>query len=60
MKVNQIMLSDKTLILRLTFTNISGLCSKFAIHDSFFESNFLDILAFHETKLEDSTDLPSL
>lgn len=54
------MLSDKTLILRLTFTNISGLCSKFAIHDSFFESNFLDILAFHETKLEDSTDLPSL
>ena len=42
--------------LKLSFTNISGLCSNFVECESFLESNSPDILAFCETNLDDSID----
>ena len=42
--------------LKLSFTNIRGLRSKFADCESFLESNSPDILALCETTLDDSTD----
>ena len=53
--------------LKLSFTNIRALRSKFAECESFFESNSPNILALCETNLNDSVDsgnfgdgLPSL
>ena len=40
--------------LKLSFTNIQGLCSNFVECGSFLESNFTDILALYETNLDDS------
>ena len=42
--------------LKLSFTKNWGLHSNFVEHESFLESNSLDILALCETKLDDSTD----
>ena len=42
--------------LKLSFTNIRGLCSNFIDCESFLESNSPDILALCETNLVDSTD----
>ena len=42
--------------LKLSFTNILGLCSNFARCESFLESNSPDILALCETNLDDSID----
>ena len=42
--------------LKLSFTKHWGLHSNFVEHESFLESNSLDILALCETKLDDSTD----
>ena len=42
--------------LKLSFTNIQGLRSNFVDCESFFESNFPDILALCETNLDDSND----
>ena len=42
--------------LKLSFTNIQGLCSNFAECESFLESNSPDILALCETNLDDSID----
>ena len=42
--------------LKLSFTNIRGLRSKFVDSESFLESNSPDILALCETNLDDSTD----
>ena len=42
--------------LKLSFTNIRGLCSNFVDWESFFESNSPDILALCETNLNDSID----
>ena len=42
--------------LKLSFTNIWGLCSNFVDCESFLESNSPDILALCETNLDDSTD----
>ena len=42
--------------LKLSFTNIRGLCSNFVDCESFLESNSPDILALCETNLDDSTD----
>ena len=42
--------------LKLSFTNILGLCSNFFDCQSFLESNSPDILALCETKLDDSID----
>ena len=42
--------------LKLSFTNIQGLCSNFVDCESFLESNAPDILALRETNLDDSTD----
>ena len=42
--------------LRLSFTNIRGLCSNFAVCESFLESNSPDILPLYETNLDDSID----
>ena len=42
--------------LKLSFTNIRGLCSSFGDCKSFLESKCPDILALCETKLDDSTD----
>ena len=42
--------------LKLSFTNISGLCSNFVNCESFLESNSPDILALCETDLDNSTD----
>ena len=42
--------------LKLTFTNIWGLCSNFVDCESFLESNSPDILALCETNLVDSID----
>ena len=42
--------------LKLSFTNISGLCSNFVDFESFLESVSLDILALCETTLDNSTD----
>ena len=40
--------------LKLSFTNICGLCSNFVACESFFESNSTDILALCETNFDDS------
>ena len=40
--------------LKLTFTNIQGLCSNVLDSESFLESNSPDILALCETNLDDS------
>ena len=40
--------------LKLSFTNIRGLCSNFVDCESFLESNSPDILALCETNLDDS------
>ena len=42
--------------LKLSFTNIQGLCLSFAGCESFIESSSLDILALCKTNLEDSID----
>ena len=42
--------------LKLSFTNIHGLCLNFVECESFFESNSPDILALCETNLDDSID----
>ena len=42
--------------LKLSFTNIRGLCSNFVDCESFLESNSPDILALCETNLDDSLD----
>ena len=42
--------------LKLSFTNIRGICSNFVECESFLESNFPDILALCETKLGESID----
>ena len=42
--------------LKLSFTNIWGLCSNFVDCESFLESNSPDILALCETNLDDSID----
>ena len=42
--------------LKLSFTNIRGLCSNFVDCESFLESNSPDILALCETNLDDSID----
>ena len=42
--------------LKLSFTNIQGLCLNFVDCESFLESNSPDILAFCETNLDDSID----
>ena len=42
--------------LKLSFTNIQGLCSNFVDSESSLKSNSLDILALCETNLNDSTD----
>ena len=42
--------------LKLSFTNIRGLCLNFVECESFLESNFLDILALYETNMDDSID----
>ena len=42
--------------LKLSFTNIQGLCSNFVDCESFLESNSPDILALCETNLDGSID----
>ena len=42
--------------LKLSFTNIQGLCSNFVDCESFLESNSPDILELCETNLDDSID----
>ena len=42
--------------LKLSFTNIEGLCSNFVDCESFLESNSPDILALCETNFDDSID----
>ena len=42
--------------LKISFTNIRGLCSNFVEYESFLESNYPDILTLCETNLDDSTD----
>ena len=42
--------------LKLSFTNVQGLCSNFVDCESFLESNSSDILALCETNLDDSID----
>ena len=42
--------------LKLSFTNIQGLCSNFVDCESFFNSNSPHILALFERNLDDSTD----
>ena len=42
--------------LKLSFTNIWGLCPNFVDCESFLESNSPDILALCETNLDDSID----
>ena len=42
--------------LKLSFTNIQGLCSKFVDCKSFLQSNCPDILALCETNLDDPND----
>ena len=42
--------------LKLSFTNICGLCLNFVECESFLELNFHDILVVCETKLDDSID----
>ena len=45
--------------LKLSFTNIRGLCSNFVDSESFLESNSPDILVLCETNLDDSIDSDS-
>ena len=52
--INQITLNRTTL--KLSFTNIRGLCSNFVDFESFLELNSPDILALCETNLDDSID----
>ena len=42
--------------LKLSFTNIRGVCSNFVECESFLESNFPNILALRETNADDSID----
>ena len=42
--------------LKLSLTNIQGLCSNFVDYESFLESNSPDIVALCETNLDDSID----
>ena len=42
--------------LKLSFTDVPGLCSNFAECESFLESNYPDILALCETNLHDSIE----
>ena len=42
--------------LKLSFTNIQGLCLSFIDCESFLESNFSNILALCETNLDGSID----
>ena len=42
--------------LKLSFTNIQGLCSNFVECESFLGPNSPDILALSETNLDDSVD----
>ena len=42
--------------LKLSFTNIQGLCSNFVECESFLESNSPDLLSLCETNLDDSID----
>ena len=42
--------------LKLSFTNIRGVCSNFVEYESFLESNSTNILALCETNLDDSVD----
>ena len=42
--------------LKLSFTNIQGLCSNFTERESFLKSNSSDILALCETNLDDTID----
>ena len=42
--------------LKLSFTNIQGLCSNFVDCEYFLESKFPDIFALCETNLDDSID----
>ena len=46
--------------LKLSFTNICSLCSKFVDCESFLQSNSPDILALCETNLDDSIDSGNL
>ena len=46
--------------LKLSFTNIRGLCSNFVDCESFLESNSPGILALCETNLDDSIDSDNL
>ena len=48
--------SDKKNSLKLSFTNIQGLCSNFVDCESFLESNSPGILALYEPNLNDSID----
>ena len=52
--VNQIISNHTTL--KLTFTNVRGLCSNFVYSESFLESNSPGILVLCETNQDDSTD----
>ena len=58
--VNQIILNHTTLstlsTLKLSFTNVQGLCSNFVECESALESNSPNILAQWETNLDDSID----
>ena len=42
--------------IKLSFTNIRGLCSNFVDCESFFQINLPDILALCETNLDNSID----
>ena len=42
--------------LKLSFTNIPGLCSNFVVRKSFLESNSSDVLGLCETNLDGSID----
>ena len=46
--------------LKLSFTNVRGLCSNFVECESFLESNSSEILALCETNLDDSIDSGNL
>ena len=48
--------SERHSSLKLTFTNIRGLCSNFVECEYFLESNSPDFLALCETNLDDSID----
>ena len=48
--------SESCTSLKLSFTNVWGLCLNFAECETFLESNFFDILALCEINLDDSID----